>query len=170
MNLELLHGASWHYRKRTAQLIKDGIVIVTIKFGGRTSEVHFDNRVLQIKKWGFCLSTMTIEENGNVLFTQRRVGFWGYKHDVLIGSKAYRCVSKLRWHYHVDYTDSFGNEIVSYYQSSWKWNPTVQFNMNKSAAPQDDILLLIISGYVTLRKLKQDSDAAAVASMVVVSG
>jgi hypothetical protein len=170
MNLELLQGASWYYRKRIAQLIKNENVLVTIKFGGRISEVYFDNRVLQIKKWGFCLSTMTIEENGNVLFSQRRVGFWGYKHDVLIGNRAYRCISKLRWHYHVDYTDSFGNEIISYHQSSWKWNPPIQFNMNRSAAPLNDLLLLIISGYVTLRKLKQDSDAAVVATTLVVSG
>jgi len=171
MNPESLQGASWYYRKRIAQLIKDGNVLMTIKFGGRLSEVHFENRSLQIKKWGFCETTITIEEKGNVLFRQRRLGFWGNKHDVLIGNRTYHCISKLRWHYHVVYTDAFGHKLVSYEQNSWKWNPPTSFSLNKKDAPVDDILLLIISGYVTLRKLKQDADASIVAiSAVSVTG
>jgi hypothetical protein len=52
--------------------------------------------------------------------------------------------------------------------NAWKWRPTPKFIINESAAPAEDVLLLLIVGYRTIRKLKQESDATA--GFVVVTG
>lgn len=170
MNLDLLQSATWQYRKRVAQLISNGSPIITIDFRGRITEVHFENRVLHIRRSGFCKPTINIEENGNILFAQRSVSIWGNRHEAIIENRKYLCTAKLRMNYHVVYSDISGNEIVAYHQNSWRWNPPVAVQINRRVIPEGDLLLLIIAGYFTLRKLKQDSDAAAVASIAVVSG
>jgi len=170
MNLQSLETSAWQYRKRVAQFIANGSPAITINFGRRSSEIHFDNRILQMKRTGFCRPTITIEENGNILFSQRSISIWGGRHEAIIENRKYFCTAKLRFNYHVVYADISGNEIVSYHQNSWRWNPPVPLQINKIPVPDNDLILLIIAGYITLRKLKQDSDAAAVASITVVSG
>jgi len=170
MNLESLQSATWQYRKRVAQLISNGSPIITINFSGRVSEVQFENRILHIRKSGFCKPTINIEEDGEILLAQRSLSIWGNRHEATIENRKYLCTAKVRMNYHVVYSDIAGNEIVAYHQNSWRWNPPVPVQVNKSVTPARDLILLIIAGYFTLRKLKQDSDAAAIASIAVVSG
>ena len=77
-------------------------------------------------------------------------------------------MTRASMHYHVVYMN-VGMEVVSYHQSSWKWNPPVKINFSNGAAPPEDIILLLIGGYYTLRKLKQNTDASVV-SFAAVSG
>jgi hypothetical protein len=168
MKLESLQNATWHYGKRIAQLVNNGMPLITIKFESRICEVTFDDRILHIKKWGFCRPLIQIEENGKILFQQQVTNFWGNRHEVRIGDRQYAGITRASMHYHVVYMNA-GMEIVSYHQNSWKWNPPAEFKLNAGTAPLEDIILLLIGGYYTLRKLKQTADASVV-NFVVISG
>jgi hypothetical protein len=168
MNLESIQNATWHYRKRIARLVNNGIPLITIKFESRVCEVSFENRILHIKKFGFCRPLIQIEGNGKILFTQHVANFWGNRHEARIGDRQYAGITRASMHYHVAYMKA-GMEIVSYHQNSWKWNPPAELKLNASATPPEDLILLVIGGYYTLRKLKQNNDASVV-SLAAVSG
>jgi hypothetical protein len=165
MNLNAFKSAAWQYKKGTAQLFHNHSALITIKFGGRISDLSLQDRSLQIRKSGFWYPEFTIFDRGNVLVKQTPIGLWGYKHEVRIGDRIYLVRSKASFHYRVLCTNSQGKEVVSYHLNAWKWKPPVEFQFDETAAPATDIPFLLILGYLTLRKLKQDSDGAAIVAV-----
>jgi hypothetical protein len=168
MDFKSIKSAQWSYRKGIAQLINNQSVLLSMTVGGRESEVLLGGRRLQIKKIGFWRPKLTITEMGSVLLTQITTGIFGYSREVEIGGRLYTGKASAMMHYNVTYHNAHGNEVLSYHMNAWKWRPTPQFIINESAAPDEDVLLLLIVGYRTIRKLKQESDATA--GFVVVTG
>ena len=160
MNLTAFKLAEWQYKKGIAQLINNHSALITIKFGHRISEAIIQNRKLQIRKVGFWRPQIIITEVGTILLKQQQIGIWGYCHEVRIDNRSYSVKSKASFHYCVCYRNAQGKEVVSYHLNSWKWKAKAEFRIDETAAPANDILLLLTVGYLTLRKLKQDSDGA----------
>ena len=169
MNLQSIQNARWEHKKGVARLINNYTELITIKFGRRVSEVRFENRVLQVKKLGFWCKQFIITEGQNVLLNQNTVGFWQTTLEVNIGNKKYfgkaRHASTLR----VLYSTADKKEVLSYRKNTWKWKSPAEYNINSTNTSPDDILLLLISGYFTMRKLQQDNEGAAVATIVATS-
>jgi hypothetical protein len=168
MDIKSLKSAQWSYRKGIAQLINNQSVLLSMTVGGRESEVVMGGRRLKIKKIGFWRPKLVITEMGSILLTQTTTGTFGYSREVRIGGRLYTGKASAMMHFKVIYRNAQGNEVLSYHMNAWKWTPTPEFIVNESAAPAEDILLLLIVGYRTLRKLKQESDASVGA--VVVTG
>ena len=158
MSPSSLKAAEWQYKNRTAQLIHNNSTLITIKFDGRISDLFLENRRLQLKRLGFWRQEINIVDHGSVLLKQRTVGFWGLTHEVRIGNRLYTAKSRSGSHYRVIYKNAQGKEVVSYDLNSWKWKPKAIFRVDETAAPSTDIPLLLIAGYITLRKLSHDSE------------
>ena len=141
---------------------------MTIKLGHRISEVKFERRVLHVRKLGFWCKRINITEGPNILLNQDTVGFWQNTLEVRIGDKIYLGKAKHASTLRVVYGTNEKNEIVTYRKNTWKWRSPAEFSINPTAAPPNDILLLFITGYFTLRKLQQDNDGA-VAAIVAAS-
>jgi len=161
MDLKSIKSAQWNYRKGIAQLINNQSVLLSMTVGGQESEVLLGGRRLKIKKTGFWRPKLTITEMGSILLTQTTTGLCGYTREVRIGGRLYTGKASAMMHFNVTYRNAQGNEVLSYHMNAWKWKPTPQFIINELAAPSEDVLLLLIVGYRTIRKLKQDSDSTA---------
>ena len=153
-------AAEWQYKKRTAQLINNNSALITIKFDGRVSDLFLDNRRLQLKRLGFWRQEIDIVDHGSVLLKQRTIGFWGFTHEVRIGNRLYTAKSSSGSHYRVIYKNAQGKEVVFYDLNAWKWKPKAIFRDDETAAPPTDVALLLIAGYLTLRKMSQDAEGS----------
>ena len=169
MNLNEVKAAKWTHTKGIAQLIgSNQRVLITIKFGRRLTEVNFENRILQIKKTGFWQPIVTISEGQNVLLKQEATNIWKSLWDVRIGGNRYTGKQKMLCNYSVVYRNAQGFEVLSYEMNAWRWKSSMAFKVRESAPTNNDTILLLILGYYSLRKMKQESEAAAIASVAVV--
>jgi len=168
MNLNELKTAKWHHSKGIAQLISGQRVLITIKFGRRLTEVNFENRSLQIKKTGFWQPKVTISEGQNVLLKQEATNIWKSLWDVRIGGNRYSAKQKMLCSYSVVYRNAQGFEILNYEMNAWRWKSSLAFKIRESAPLNNDTILLLILGYYSIRKMKQESEAAAIASVATV--
>ena len=168
MNLNELKTAKWHHSKGIAQLISNQRVLITIKFARRITEVNFENRSLQIKKTGFWQPKVTISEGQNILLKQEATNIWKSLWDVRIGGNRYSGKQKMLCSYSFVYRNAQGFEILNYEMNAWRWKSSLAFKIRESAPLNNDTILLLILGYYSIRKMKQESDAAAIASVAVV--
>ena len=157
--------ATWQHKKGIAQLIYNQVPLITIKFGTRISEVHLENRILQIKKSGFWSPKITISEGQNVLLTHEITNMWKSRADIKIGRNRYFGKQKMMFGYSIVYKDPQGFEVLSFELDAWKWKPVVTFKIKEPVSSPSDVVLLLILGYYSIRKMKQEGDGAAIVAV-----
>lgn len=169
MNIQSIQNARWEYKKAVARLMSNQFELISIKFGNPVSEVKVDKRVLKLEKDGRWGKRFTISEGETNLLTQNCLGFWKTDLETRIGNTIYSGKAQSTSCLRVIYTSKDNKQILSYRRNTWKWRTPAEFSVTPGAAPPDHILLLLVAGYFTLRKLEQDN-YGAVATIVAVSG
>lgn len=167
MDISVLPKAVWTQKKKTAELLLKEKLILSMEFGSKKTRVFFEDRKLEIRTDGFWKPHVTIQENDKVLLLQKHIGFWGNRNEVVIGNNLYEGKTKTGMLYNVQYTNYQGIEVVSYRLNTLKWKASMDAVINPAAAPAQDVLLLFILGYYTVRSVIQESDAA---SAIILAG
>ncbi len=65
--------------------------------------------------------------------------------------------------YNVHYTNENNQEVIAYSLNSMKWKAAVNFTINAQSTPDEDVLLLFILGYYTMRNVIQEVGATTAA-------
>lgn len=164
MNGLALQKVSWKQKKKSAELWFSEKLIATISFGSKKTIVQFTDHRWEIRSEGFWWPQIVIKEKNKVLLTQKNIGFWGVKNEVLIDNRVYTATTKQATLYNVSYTNASGGVVVSYALTAAKWKAPVNFTVNAGDTPEQDVLLVFILGYYTMRAVILENNAADVAS------
>ena len=160
MNALSLQKVSWKQKKKSAELWFSDKLIATISFGLKKTTVQFTDHRWEIRGKGFWWPQVVIKEKSKVLLTQKNIGFWGVKNEVLVDNRIYTATTKQATLYNVSYTNAGGGAVVSYALTAAKRKAAVNFTINAGDTPEQDVLLLFVLGYYTMRAVILENNAA----------
>jgi hypothetical protein len=153
-----LKQAQWKQKKKTAELSVNGKVFLTIDFSKKKTKVVFGNRRLDIKTKGFWHPQVLITEGEKILLTQKHIGFWGSKNQVQTEKGLYEGKTQSSTLYNLTYFTQFGQQVVSYRLNTLDSKAVVNFFINETIAISfDDLLLLFILGFYTIRAVAEEN-------------
>src|SRR5215471_4358786 len=89
-----LQSAVWQFKKRKAQLLCNDELLMEMNFRRGNADVQAQGHRWQIKREAFWCSAVSVAENDTTVLSQKNVGFWRRKSEIVIQGRNY--VSKVK--------------------------------------------------------------------------
>lgn|GEM_PF-2789990 len=164
-----LQSSHWQCKGSKAELICDDVPLMQINFKRRPAKVEVPGHHWQIIKERFWCSALSVVENDKVILSQKQIGFWGNKHEILIEDRRYFAKIRQRMHIAIAYSNET-EDVLEYRLNGFLRKPRFIFNIKAASISENDLLLLLAVGLYSIRRTVNEYNAAVVTTAIVAAG